>query len=183
MTELLFIAITIFFIYVVFQVIGKPEEPEADQADSKPAAAPEPAKQPAVVAEPVKATAATETVKATNISSAPPSPAKAVAKTTTSKRTTKTAKATPTNQAAPAKTPPEPAPVAASTAGDSVKNPKTGEVAKISGNYAFAKRWIKDALVEEGLLDKVYKNNELDAATTAKILDALQKLKAMPKYQ
>jgi hypothetical protein len=66
---------------------------------------------------------------------------------------------------------------------DSLKNPKTGEVAKLTANYAFAKRWIKDALVEEGLLDKVYKNNELDSVATAKINEALQKLKAMQKYQ
>lgn len=80
-----------------------------------------------------------------------------------------------TKAAAPAK--------AAQTAADSLKNPKTGEVVKLPGNYAFAKRWIKDALVEEGLLEKVYKNNELDSATTAKIQAALQQLKALPKYQ
>jgi hypothetical protein len=56
-------------------------------------------------------------------------------------------------------------------------------VAKLPGNYAFAKRWIKEALVEEGLLDKIYKNNELDSATNAKISDALQQLKTLEKYQ
>jgi hypothetical protein len=66
---------------------------------------------------------------------------------------------------------------------DGLKNPKTGEVAKLPGNYAFAKRWIKEALVEEGLLDKIYKNNELDSEAIAKIQAALQQLKAMDKYQ
>ena len=66
---------------------------------------------------------------------------------------------------------------------DGLKNPKTGEVAKLPGNYAFAKRWIKEALVEEGLLDKIYKNNELDSDAIAKIQAALQQLKAMDKYQ
>lgn len=66
---------------------------------------------------------------------------------------------------------------------DGLKNPKTGEVAKLPGNYAFAKRWIKEALVEEGLLDKIYKNNELDSEAVAKIQAALQQLKAMDKYQ
>ncbi|MDD4914818.1 MAG: hypothetical protein PHW13_07245 [Methylococcales bacterium] len=68
------------------------------------------------------------------------------------------------------------------TVNGSIKNPKTGEVAKIPASYSFAKRWIKDALVEEGLLEKVYKNNELDDDTTARIHAALQQLKAMEKY-
>lgn len=70
-----------------------------------------------------------------------------------------------------------------SNTGDSLKNPKTGEVAKIPANYAFAKRWIKEALVAEGLLEKIYKNNELDGATVAKIQEALVQLRAMEKYQ
>lgn len=72
---------------------------------------------------------------------------------------------------------------ATSAPANSLKNPKTGEIAKIPANYAFAKRWIKEALVEEGLLDKIYKNNEIDAAVTAKIQHALQQLQAMEKYQ
>lgn len=164
MTELLFIAITIFFIYVVFQVVGKQEEPESTQEESKPA-------KPVEAAKPQAEADARE-----------PTPA-AKASKPASKRTSKAS--------SPAKsktgTSPEaavPAATAEAVAGsDSIKNPKTGEVAKVTGNYAFAKRWIKDALVEEGLLDKVYKNNELDADTTAKIQDAMQKLKAMAKYQ
>lgn len=64
-----------------------------------------------------------------------------------------------------------------------LRDPKTGEVASTATNYRFTKRWIKDALVAEGLLDKVYKNNELDAAAEAKIKTALAKLEAMDKYR
>jgi hypothetical protein len=64
-----------------------------------------------------------------------------------------------------------------------LRDPKTGEVATFYSNYRFTKRWIKDALVSEGLLDKVYKNNELDAATEATIKEALVKLEAIDKYR
>ncbi|MDD5322507.1 MAG: hypothetical protein PHD43_18220 [Methylococcales bacterium] len=64
-----------------------------------------------------------------------------------------------------------------------LRDPKTGDVATFYSNYRFTKRWIKDALVSEGLLDKVYKNNELDAATEAAIKEALVKLEAMDKYR
>lgn len=74
-----------------------------------------------------------------------------------------------------------PAPEAAAKTG--LRNPETGEVTPAFTNYRFAKRWIKEALVAEGLLDKIYKNNELDAAAEAKIKDAVAKLEAMPKYR
>jgi hypothetical protein len=64
-----------------------------------------------------------------------------------------------------------------------LRDPKTGEVATSYSNYRFTKRWIKDALVAEGLLEKVYKNNELDAAIEATIKDAIVKLEAMDKYK
>lgn len=64
-----------------------------------------------------------------------------------------------------------------------LKDPRTGEVATSYSNYRFTKRWIKDALVTEGLLEKVYKNNELDAAIEAAIKEALAKLEAMDKYK
>lgn len=63
-----------------------------------------------------------------------------------------------------------------------VKDPKTGELANLPAAYSFAKRWLKDALVEEGLLDKVYKNTELNDEINASIKEAFKKLKAMPKY-
>ena len=64
-----------------------------------------------------------------------------------------------------------------------LRDPKTGEVATTYSNYRFTKRWIKDALVTEGLLEKVYKNNELDAAIEPTIKDALVKLEALDKYK
>jgi hypothetical protein len=64
-----------------------------------------------------------------------------------------------------------------------LRDPKTGEVATSYSNYRFTKRWIKDALVAEGLLEKVFKNNELDAAIEAEIKDALVKLEAIDKYK
>jgi hypothetical protein len=77
---------------------------------------------------------------------------------------------------------PAPTPEAAA-AKAGLRNPETGEVTPAFTNYRFAKRWIKEALVAEGLLDKIYKNNELDAAAEAKIKDAVAKLEAMPKYR
>ena len=65
----------------------------------------------------------------------------------------------------------------------SVRNPKTGEIATVTNNYRFTKRWIKEALVSEGLLGKVYKNNELDTATEAAIKTALLKLESMDQYR
>ena len=78
-----------------------------------------------------------------------------------------------------------PAKATGSKATDNViafRNPDTGEEAKVPPSYPFSKRWIKDALVTEGLLDHVYKNNELDDANTKKVMEALEKLKTIEKY-
>jgi cell division protein FtsI/penicillin-binding protein 2 len=64
----------------------------------------------------------------------------------------------------------------------SIRNPETGEIAKIPNNYRFSKRWIKEVLVKEGLLDKIYKNSELNDETNAKIKQALVELQAIEKY-
>jgi hypothetical protein len=45
------------------------------------------------------------------------------------------------------------------------------------------RRWIKEALVKEGLLDKIYKTNELDSVAVDKINKAIGELKEMDKYQ
>jgi len=89
-----------------------------------------------------------------------------------------TTKAATTAKSAAAKQPS--AAVAPSTG---LKNPNTGEVATAYHNYRFTKRWIKDALVEEGLLDKVYTANELNPEVDAKIKEAIAKLEAMDKYK
>jgi len=65
----------------------------------------------------------------------------------------------------------------------SVRNPLTGEVSKISANYPFTKRWIKEALVSEGLLEKIYSTGELNEEINEKIKQALMTLKILPQYQ
>ena len=70
-----------------------------------------------------------------------------------------------------------------STKKGSIKNPLTGETATIASNYRFTKRWIKEALVTEGLLTKVYKNNELNEDSEALIKTAMLALEALNKYQ
>lgn len=64
-----------------------------------------------------------------------------------------------------------------------LKDPKTGDIATTYSNYIFTKRWIKEALVAEGLLEKVYKNNELNAEIDASIKVAIAKLEAMEQYK
>ena len=89
----------------------------------------------------------------------------------------------------PAKAKPKKAPsqakaaIAESSASKDIRNPKTGEVAAIPANYRFAKRWIKEALVEEGLVEKIYKNTEIDEAATLKIKSALDTIRTIKKYQ
>jgi hypothetical protein len=64
-----------------------------------------------------------------------------------------------------------------------LKNPETGEIATTYTNYRFTKRWIKEALVSEGLLEKVYKNNELNPETEAAIKVAIARLETMESYK
>ncbi len=64
-----------------------------------------------------------------------------------------------------------------------LKNPETGETAAVPTNYRFAKRWIKEALVKEGLLDKIYNNTDLkDEQNNQKVKEALDRFKQMKKY-
>jgi zona occludens toxin (predicted ATPase) len=67
--------------------------------------------------------------------------------------------------------------------GAQLRNPATGEVSPAPTNYRFAKKWVKEALVAEGLLDRVYKPTELNDAVAAKTKDALDKLKTLDKYR
>ncbi len=78
---------------------------------------------------------------------------------------------------------PEPAPATQNTGKRGLKNPNTGEVATTYSNYRFTKRWIKEALVAEGLLDKVYKNEELNAEIEATIKGAVVKLESIDIYR
>ncbi|MCF6204155.1 MAG: hypothetical protein L3J59_10885 [Methylococcaceae bacterium] len=64
-----------------------------------------------------------------------------------------------------------------------LRDPVTGEEATIASSYRMLRRWIKEALVKEGLVDKIYKTNELDDAAVEKINIAIGKLKKIEKYQ
>jgi hypothetical protein len=77
--------------------------------------------------------------------------------------------------------PAEPAKVPSASKG--LKDPKTGDVAATFTNYRFTKRWIKEALVAEGLVEKIYKNDELTAEVEAKIRAGVEALESMDKYR
>jgi hypothetical protein len=66
--------------------------------------------------------------------------------------------------------------------GTVLRNPATGETAPVPNNYRFAKRWIKEAMVAEGLLDRVYRNSELEGVVSRKVKDALEQFKSIEKY-
>ena len=155
MSEGLFILTTIFVAYVVYVIIG---DSKADKS-AKPAAA---AKKP----QPAKRTAA-----------------KPAARATAATRTTAATKAAAPKSRATSKPKTQTKPAAESSSSNELKNPETGEVSAIASNYRFMKRWIKDALVAEGLIDKVYKNTELDTAAETKIKTALGKIKKLDKYK
>lgn len=191
MTEGLFILTTIFVAYVIYAIVGeqrasakskalaeKPETRVAAVEQPKPPVAvakEKPATAKTVAAKPAAAKKVTPPVAAKPTTAEPvaakPAAPKAAAKPATTKTTT-------TAQPAAAKKAP-----AAAAQSTGLKNPKTGEVVTAYHNYRFTKRWIKDALVEEGLLDKVYTANELNAEVDAKIKEAIAKLEAMDKYK
>jgi len=183
----LFILTTIFVAYVVYAIV---DEQKTTAKSKAPAAKPEPqavaVEQPkpqvAVTKEKPAAIkpAETKTVapKATATKAAPPVAAKpAATKAAAKPATTKTTKSVTTKPATAKK----PAVVATQSTG--LKDPKTGEIATTYSNYRFTKRWIKDALVAEGLLEKVYSANELNAETDAKIKEAIAKLESMDQYK
>ena len=169
MFEGLFILTTIFVAYVVYAIIGEQKATAKSKAlAAKPEAQAMAAEQP----KPQVAVA-----KENPVAIKPPKPAatktaaaKVAAKPETAKTTTVKPAAAKKATVAPAK-----------SAG--LKDPKTGDVATAYGNYRFTKRWIKDALVAEGLLEKVYTNNELNTETDSRIKEAIGKLEAMDKYK
>jgi hypothetical protein len=178
MAELLFIATTIFVAYVVFVVLGeKKPVPSVD----KPVVAKAAEEKPLVADKPIIEKPAADKEVVENAAVEKPI-AEKFEKISPTSNIVKSAAKKPARKSVAAKPVADKAATQSAIGNDSVKNPKTGEVAKIPASYAFSKRWIKDALVEEGLLDKVYKNNELDEAATAKIQAALQQLKALDKY-
>jgi len=187
MTEGLFILTTIFVAYVVYAIIDDQKVPAKTKA---PAAKPE---APAAVEQPKPEVAVSNEKPA----EAKPAAPKAAAPKTVATQTapppvaakpaaTKTKATAPKVAAKPAATKTAAAKKAAaapSTPSAGLKDPKTGEVTTTYSNYRFTKRWIKDALVTEGLLEKVYTANELNSDTDAKIKEAIAKLEAMDKYK
>jgi len=183
MIEGLFILTTIFVAYVVYAIV---DEQKTTAKSKAPAAKPEP--QAVAVEQPKPQVAVTKekpaaikpaeakTVapKATATKTAPPVAAKPAAVKPAATKTTKAA----TTKLATAKKP-----AAVATPSTGLKDPKTGEVATTYSNYRFTKRWIKDALVAEGLLEKVYSANELNAEIDAKIKEAIAKLETMDQYK
>jgi hypothetical protein len=79
-----------------------------------------------------------------------------------------------------------PVPAGVSVADEKVvsvfRNPTSGETCAVPTNYRFAKKWVKEALVAEGLLDKIYKNADLDDEGSRIVKEALDGFKAIEKY-
>lgn len=154
MAELLFVLVTVYVVYVVQKVV-------CDR----------PAKKPETLAE--KAKASIKVVSKKDEEEVAVKAEKSVPKKTVAVKEKAKVKPKTTTKAK----------TKAAVLSSMVRHPETGEEAKISNNYRMVKRWIKEALVTEGLLDKVYKTNEIDAAAKVKINKALDKLSKMDKYQ
>lgn len=178
MFEVLFFLTALYLGYVAkeaYQAVARAEKGEPVFVEK-----PKPAPAPKVVAKaaeaPKKAAPAT---KAAETKAAPAAPK---AKAETAKKPAAPAKAAAAPKAAPK---PKAAKATESKVvlAEDLKNPETGEITPVPANYRFAKKWIKDALVEEKLLDRVYKPNELDEVASAKVKEAIDKLRALKKYQ
>jgi hypothetical protein len=177
MTEGLFVLTTLFVAYVIYVIIN---EKKAGNIATKSTAAATPPKQQVLVAgKPAIAAIKPNPVPAAKLAVAKPV---AAAKKPAVAAAPKPAQAVASKPVAAA---PKPAVVAAPEAikGSGLKDPKTGEVATTYSNYRFTKRWIKEALVTEKLVDKVYKNDELNAGVEAKIRAGIAKLESMKEYQ
>lgn len=186
MTEGVFILTALFVAYVIYVIVNE-KKTGGDKTTKPSVATAQPAQQASVSEKPK-----TEAAKPKPVAVAKKAPAKPAAKPVEAKKTEVVEKAVEAKKtvavkkaaAAPAPKP-DPAPAAESTVikGTGLKDPKTGEVATSYNNYRFTKRWIKEALVAEKLVDKVYKNDELNASVEAKIKAGLIKLESMKKYK
>lgn len=168
MTEGLFLITTLFIAYVIYVIVN---EKKASTPETKPVAAaappPEPDVSVAAEAKPNPEKPKTEAPKQK------PAPAKSSAKSAPAPKPAAAKKS------APAASQAEPLTIK----GSGLKDPKTGEVVTTYTNYRFTKRWIKEALVEEKLVDKIYKNDEINADVEAKIKAGIAKLEGMKKYK
>jgi hypothetical protein len=164
MAEVFFILIIIYAAYVIHTVINGSKEKPSVAVDSSPAVS---------VPEKVVKTEQKKTVvkKKPVVKKSVPVKSPTVAK--------KTASVKPKTKAKPKVT----AKPKSSLPSGSIRHPDSGEIVKVASQYRMTKRWIKEALVEEGLLDKVYKTNELDDKVKAEIDKAMDKLVGLKKYQ
>ncbi len=163
MTEGLFLITTLFVAYVIYVIVN---EKKTEAASTKTVAAASSAK-PQIVQEDKIEPAKTVEVKvkaATNKTAPKPATAK------------KAATSSATEAAAPKEEP-------VSVKGSGLKDPVSGEVVKTYTNYRFTKRWIKEALVAEKLVEKIYKNDELNPEIEDKIKAGIAKLETMKKYK
>lgn len=167
MAEVFFVLITVYAVYVIHSVLTRKRSKKTEDI----VATPEPVQVKQAVVKEEKA----EVVKAAPKPAAKKAP---VAKAPATKKPAVKAKSKP-KAASKAKAKPK----ADVLPSGSVRHPETGEVAKIAANYRMTKRWIKEALVEEGLLSKIYKTNEIDDAEKVKIDAALTKFQKLDKYQ
>jgi len=166
MIELMFVLTTVFVAYVIYSVTQEKQALDKTKRAESQNESPAP---------PVQAPIAEAPAKPLTTSSRPVAPAQPKA----AKSTTKAVKPAVSEAAKPVVAATEAAGANKST----VRDPKTGETASVAGNYRFMKRWVKEALVAEGLLEKVYKNNELDEGAEAKIKQALANLQEIDKYR
>ncbi|MBM4207910.1 MAG: hypothetical protein FJ190_07765 [Gammaproteobacteria bacterium] len=204
MTEGLFILTTLFVAYVVYQIINDkkssgasapaaaPAEPKAEKpqpaktVETKPAPAAKTVVDVKAATEAPKTTATAKVVAPTPKAApaAEPAAVKSAATPPVKPTAAKPAAPKPAAAANPAKTEAPAASTEPQTVkGTGLKDPKTGEIVTAYSNYRFAKRWVKEALVAEKLVDKVYKNDELNADIEGKIRVGISKLEAMKKYQ
>ncbi len=169
MAEILFVLVTIYVVYVLQRVFCKTdrkiESGAVEKVTAKAEAVSEKKTEAVAVAEEKPAAKKSAAKKTTKPAAKP----KAAVKPKTKSKAKSTAKA----KAQPASAVPS----------GSLRNPDTGDVDKIASSYRMTKRWIKEALVTEGLLPKVYKTAELDDATKEKAKKAVDKLAKMDKYQ
>jgi outer membrane biosynthesis protein TonB len=186
MTEGVFILTALFVAYVIYVIVNE-KKAGGDKITKPSVAASQPAQQ-ASVSEKPKA----EVSKPKPVAVAKKAPAAkpvetqetvAVEKTVETKKVVAVKKAAVAPAPKPAAPAPTSAPEATAIKGTGLKDPKTGEVATSYSNYRFTKRWIKEALVAEKLVDKVYKNDELNASVEAKIKVGIIKLEGMKKYK
>ena len=202
MFEFLFFVTAIYMAYVAYeayQAVGRAEKGEP-VFKPRPAVTQKPTVQSAAVKTAAPASLATKSAPKAATPAAKPAKPAAATKTPSAPKTAPATKAATTKPAKPPAKPvakaPEPKPTPAKPAAapaapvameatkltDEFRNPATGEVSPVPANYRFAKKWIKDALVSEKLLDRVYKPNELDDAASKKVKEAIEKLRAIKKY-